>query len=87
MRGPLACRQLGQLARGLQYHVNPLLQPLLQVGDIDLVGDAVGVADALHVALLIISSSLRSTVARGSFNTCATVLARTGEHIAVRRNR
>jgi hypothetical protein len=42
----------GQLFRSLSDHVYPSLQLLLQVGDIHLVRDAIGVADALHIAVL-----------------------------------
>ena len=38
--------------RRLSYRVYSLLQLLLQVGDIHLVRDAIGVADALHIAVL-----------------------------------
>jgi hypothetical protein len=42
----------GQPFRSLSDHVYPSLQFLLQVGDVHLVRDAIGVADAFHVAVL-----------------------------------
>jgi hypothetical protein len=39
----------GQLFRSLRDHIYSPLQFALQVGDVHLVGDAIGVADALHI--------------------------------------
>ena len=44
--------QLSQPLRRLCDHVYSPLQFLLQVGDVHLVRDAIGVADALHIAVL-----------------------------------
>ena len=44
--------QLRQLACRLGDHVDAALQPLLQIRNVHLVGDAIGVADALDVAVL-----------------------------------
>ena len=48
--GPSA--QLSQSLRSLRDHVDPPLQLVLQFGDVHLVRDAIGVADALHIAVL-----------------------------------
>ena len=42
----------GQSFRSLRDHVYSPLQFLLKVGDVHLVRDAIGVADALHIAVL-----------------------------------
>jgi hypothetical protein len=52
--------------RCLSDHVDPPLQLVLQFGDVHLVRDAIGVADALHIAVLIISSRRRTMATRGS---------------------
>ena len=44
--------QLRQPLRHLCDHIYPPLQLVLQFGDVHLVRDAIGVADALHIAVL-----------------------------------
>ena len=44
--------QFSQPVRSLSHHVQTPLQFALQVGDVHLVRDAIGVADALHIAVL-----------------------------------
>jgi hypothetical protein len=41
-----------QPLRSLSYHIDPPLQLVLQFGDVHLVRDAIGVADALYIAVL-----------------------------------
>ena len=49
---PSPSAQLSQSLRRLRDHVYSPLQFLLQVGDVHLVRDAIGVTDALHIAVL-----------------------------------
>jgi hypothetical protein len=77
--------QLSRPLRSLSDHVYPPLQLALQFGDVHLVRDAIGVADALHIAVL---NQFFQTPHYGYARqlqrvrdlTCAT-----GEHMTVRR--
>jgi hypothetical protein len=64
-----------QLPRSLRHHVYPPLQFLVQVGDVHLVRDAIGVADAPHIAVPNpVLSRRRTTDMWGSFSACASGL-------------